>query len=342
MAKFSVAITRYEKKLESVRRAVELSNALKNLPKNGRVFIKPNIVFWTKAAPFPKWGVITTSRMVEDMIIILKDHGIDDITIGDGTITINPEDRETTRHAFNYLGYAKLKKRYGIQYFNLFERPFERVDLGMGVHLNINSDIMHSDFVIDIPVLKTHAQTIVSLSIKNLKGALNIASRKKCHSADPDRDLNFMISRIPEMLPPSAAVIDGIYSMERGPAMDGMARRSNIIIASSDIFSADMVGARVLGYQPSEIPYLALIAEDKNRPCDLSDIEVAGERIKDVESFHQYTFPYNRDSTLPAKMEQMGLKGVSYYKYDSSLCTYCSFLNGAILTAIAFAWKGEP
>jgi len=38
----------------------------------------------------------------------------------------------------------------------------------------------------------------------------------------------------------------------------------------------------------------------------------------------------------------MGIKGLSYPKYDLSMCTYCSALNGIILFAIAQAWKGKP
>ena len=69
MSKHSVSIVRYEKPLESVRKAVELSNGLDHLPSGAKVYIKPNIVFWTTAVPFPKWGVITTSRVVEDMVV---------------------------------------------------------------------------------------------------------------------------------------------------------------------------------------------------------------------------------------------------------------------------------
>ena len=56
------------------------------MPANAKMFIKPNIIFWTKATLFPKWGVITTSWVVEDMVMILKDHGISDITIGEGIV----------------------------------------------------------------------------------------------------------------------------------------------------------------------------------------------------------------------------------------------------------------
>lgn len=41
--------------------------------------------------PFPKWGVITTSCVLEDMVIILKERGINDITIGEGTVTGKPK-----------------------------------------------------------------------------------------------------------------------------------------------------------------------------------------------------------------------------------------------------------
>jgi uncharacterized protein (DUF362 family) len=322
--------------MESVRKAVELAKGLENLPANAKVFIKPNIVFWTRTVPFPKWGVITTSRVVEDMVVLLKEQGIDDIVIGEGTVTFNPKDKETIANAFETLGYNVLKKRYGVKCINVFERPFEEVDLGEGVALNFNADMLHSDFVVDIPVLKTHAQTVVSLGIKNFKGTLDIKSRKKCHSVDQEKDLNYMIAKIPEILPPCFTILDGIYTNERGPGFDGKIRRSNILVASSDILSADMVGAKVLGHEPSNVPYLAYVAQNSGRPADLSDIEVVGEKIEHMVSPHEYAFPYTEDEdvSLPLPMRRMGIRGISYRKYDLTMCTYCSFLNGPILTGI--------
>ena len=341
MNKSIVAIVRYENPLESVRKAVELCHGLDHLPANAKVFIKPNIVFWTKAVPFPKWGVITTSRVVEDMVVLMKERGVDDITIGEGTVTMDPKDRETPSHAFQTLGYEVLKKRYGVKYFNIFERPFEKVDLGAGVVLNLNSDILQSDFVVNLPVLKTHNQTKVSLGIKNLKGTIDINSRKKCHSAHPTMDLNYMIARLANKMPPMCVVLDGIYTNERGPSFDGKITRKNILVASPDILSVDMVGAKVLGYEPSEVPHLVHAAEERVRPLDLSDIEVVGEGIGDVASFHEYDFPYVENDTLRRSLARMGVKGLSYPKYDLSMCTYCSGLNGMILFAIGQAWKGR-
>ena len=336
-----VAIVRYEKPLESVRKAVELSHGLDHLPADAKVFIKPNIVFWTKVVPFPKWGVITTSRVVEDMVVLLKERGIDDISIGEGMV-INPKDRETPAYAFEALGYNILNKRYGVKPINVFERPFEEVDLGAGVVLNFNSDILHSDFVINLPVLKTHAQAVVSLGIKNLKGIIDFKSRKKCHSADPKKDLNYNIARLANRMPPIFTLLDGIYTNERGPSFDGRIRRSNILVASSDILSTDMVGAKVLGHDPSHVPHLRYAAEEQKRPLDLSDVEVVGERIEDVVSHHEYSFLYNEEGSLPMLMAKMGIKGLRYPQYDLSMCTYCSSINWLILLAIAQAWEGEP
>jgi uncharacterized protein (DUF362 family) len=342
MRRHKAAIVRYERPWESVRRAVELSDGLHGLKAGARVFVKPNIVFWTTAVPFPKWGVITTSRVVEDVVTMLKERGIDEITIGEGTVTRKPGDTETPRHAFETLGYEALRRRYGVRYVNVFERPFQKVELGDGISLNFNRDILESDFVVNLPVLKTHAQTVVSLGIKNLKGTIDIRSRKRCHSAEPGRDLHEMIARLADKMPPIFTLIDGIFTNERGPSFDGRIHRSNVLVASPDLLSADLAGARLLGIDPSTVPHLVCAARRRNRPLDLSDVETAGERLEQLTTPHEHQFPYNREGTLPIPMEKMGIRGLSYRKYDLTMCTYCSGLNGVILAAIARAWRGEP
>ena len=336
------SIVRYEQPLESVRKAVALCRGFDHLPQKARVFVKPNIVFWTCETNFPKYGVITTSRVVEDMVVVLKEHGVDDILIGEGTVLRNPKAPENQEHAFETLGYDVLKKRYGVKLVNIWKRPFKKVDLGAGVVLNFNADILESDFVVDLPVLKTHSMTVVSLGIKNLKGMIDIPSRKKCHNTDPDKDLHFMVARLADPMPPIFTLLDGIYTSERGPNIDGTMHRSNLLVASPDVLSADMVGAEVLGHRPTDVPYLVHAARNRKRPLDLSDVEVVGESIERVAAPHQFDFPYTDDNTLPLSISKMGIRGISYYKYDLSLCTYCSGLTRTVVYAIARAWQEEP
>ena len=343
MNKSKVSVVRYEAPLESVRKAVELCHGLESLPTGPvKVFIKPNIVFWARRIDFPKWGVITTSQVVHDVVRLLKERGVQDITIGEGSVTYDTKDTEPSAQTYEALGYAELAKRYGVKVIKVHDRPFEKVDLGDGITLNFNSDFVNSDFVVNVPVMKTHAQTVVSLGIKNLKGLIDVNSRRKCHSADPEKNLDFMVSKLADRLPPSLTLLDGIFTNERGPAFDGRIRRSNILVASQDVLAADNVGARILGYGPSEVPHLAHALKRAGKALDLSDVEVVGEKIEDLAMKLEYSFAYNEAGSLPIPFEKMGIKGLSYPKYDGSLCTGCSVLTGVLLWAIAAAWKGEP
>jgi uncharacterized protein (DUF362 family) len=344
MVKPTVAIVRYEKPLESLRKAIDLSRGLDQMPNKARVFIKPNFTIWRGIDPtlLPKWGVLTTSRVVEDIILILKERGADEIIIGEGPIIYDPKNKELAYHCFKSVGYDVLEKRYGVKCINILDRPFEKVELDAGLVLNFNTDILHSNFVVNIPVLKTHLQTVVSLGIKNFKGIIDVDSRKKCHSVDPEKDLNYNVAKIPNKLPSIFTILDGIYTNEGGPFFNGRIRRSNILIASADFLSADMVGAKVLGYEPKQVPHLVHAAKDQRRPTDLSDIKVVGEKIEAVASFHEHSIPYNEDGTLPMVMEKKGIKGLSYRKYDLTLCTACAGLYPVISFAIEQAWQGNP
>ena len=344
MKKYKVAVVKYEKPIESVRKAVELSEGLDHLPERAKVFVKPNIAFWTRAVAFPKWGVITTSRIIEDMIILLKERGIDDITIGEGMVTLNPKDTQTPAHAFETLGYGILKQKYGIKFINIFQRPFEKVDLGDGVQVNFNTDILNSDFVVDLPVMKAHNQTIVSLGIKNLKGMIDIPSRKRCHNMTPGKDLHFWVAKLADKMPPMFTLLDGIYTNERGPGPDGRMHRSNLLVASADVLAADLVGAKLLGYSPAQVSHLVHASRNRKRTYDLSDIVVSGGNIEELARFHEHDFKYSEteDGIMPVSMAKEGLKGVFYRKFDLSMCTYCSGMNGIMLSAIRYAWKGKP
>lgn len=342
MTKHPVSIVRYDRPLEPVRQALALTGGLERIPASAKVFIKPNIVFWTKRAAFPKWGVITTSRLVHDMVHLLKEHGVSDITIGEGMVLGKHKDFSTTAHAFESLGYNLLTQRYGVKVIDTFQRPFVKVDLGEGDHLNFNGDILESDLVVDLPVMKTHAQTVVSLGLKNLKGMIDVKSRKKCHGADPVKDLHYWVSRLADPMPPILSVIDGTYTSEYGPGIDGVVHRKDLLVASWDLLSGDKVGTSLLGHEPTEVPYLAHALSAAGRPLDLSDVTVLGESLTEHAQLHHWSFPYTEGGLMPQIMGKKGIEGVSYYQYDNTLCTYCSGINGPVIAAIIGAYTGEP
>jgi uncharacterized protein (DUF362 family) len=337
-----VAITKYDQPLEPVREAIRLAGGLDRIHPSAKVFIKPNIVYWTTRVDFPKWGVITTSRLVNDVVRLLAQHGVSDLTIGEGMVLNRSEGRKISSHAFESLGYNKLARRYGVKVMDTFQRPFKEVDLGEGVRLGFNLDALESDLVVDLPVMKTHAQSVVSLGLKNLKGLLDMKSRKRCHSADPEKDLHFHIARLNKAMPPILTVIDGTFSLEYGPAFDGAAHRRDLLVASWDILAADMTGAGLLGHPPQSVPHLVHAAAAQGRSLELADLQLKGEDLSEHVKTHRWKVPYNQDRTLPLALEKKGITGLAYHEYDSSLCTYCSAMNGVVLRAIAGAWQGRP
>lgn len=341
-----VSIVEYTTPFDSVRKAVELAGGLPALSSSSKVVIKPNIVMWNKHVPFPKWGVITTTRVIEDMVILLKEQGVEDITIIEGVVVADPKDKETPRHAFETLGYGRLNEKYGVKAVNVFDHPFRKVPVDEELSLNFSEIALDADFMVNVPVLKTHSQTVTSMGIKNLKGLIDIPSRKKCHAPDPVKNLHYMVSKLADPMPPMFTIVDGIFTNERGPGLGGRAHRKNILIASSDVLSVDMVSANVLGYKVADVPHLNHAAKWQNRPTDLSDIEITGLKIDDVACPHEYDFPYLQNEQtgawLPEPMAKFGMSGLSYRKYDLTMCTYCSPTNGIIIGALVSAFKGKP
>ena len=109
----TVSIQKYTSSPDSLKSAIDLANGFKNLKPSDRVVIKPNLVAWDDQFPIAPFGVFTTTRLVEDLIICLKDFGCRDITIGEGSVVIKKG--IGTAEAFAGLGYTALEKKYGVR-----------------------------------------------------------------------------------------------------------------------------------------------------------------------------------------------------------------------------------
>lgn len=340
---YNVAVVKYEKPLESLKKAVDLAGGLGDISGGSKVFIKPNFPLWHEGVDFPKYGVFTTARLIEDIVILLKEHGVKDITILEGIVEIEKESEPMLQLAARSMGLDILMERYGVKMVDVMRGAFVRVTAG-DVTLSVNRDILDADCIINIPVLKTHTQAMVSLGIKNLKGVLNVASRKKCHNSEKNTDLNYHLARLPSMLTPTLTIIDGIYTLERGPLYTGRAHRSNIVIASRDLISADKVGTTILGIAPQNVPHICLAAKNNGRPIDLSDINIRGEiDIETALKPHKWEFEQNESGDLPLFFERAGIKGLTYPQVDNTICTYCSDFIYYVINGILMAKnRDEP
>ena len=332
-----VSLVRYSHSPESLRDAVSLCEGFRELNKNERVLIKPNLVTWDNCFKIAPFGVFTTTRLVEDLIILLKDHGCSDIAVGEGSVEMSRG--IGTMHAFRGLGYVRMAKQYGLKLIDFNKGRFERITLQNGLTLKIAKEALEREFLINIPVLKTHAQSKVSLGLKNLKGCLNTSSRKLCHNADPG--LEYCLPFVADYAKPSLTITDGIYVLERGAFHFGNAYRKDIIAASRDILGSDLVAAKTIGFDTPDITHFIEYARRHGKSLDLRDYEIRGERLEDHITRLKWDWGWTTDNTGPSIFEKFGLTGIAVPKYDETLCSGCSPFANMVNILVLSSFKGH-
>lgn len=338
MVKPSVSIVKVTDVYESLQESLKLCDGLSGLNTNDKILIKPNIVSWDFDLPFPPFGVVTTSVVIEALVRILVEHGFRDLTIGEGALPVfNPKGEAV----YEELGYNKLVERYGIKLADFNQEEFVTVDYGDGLKLDIAKRALEAEKIINVPVLKTHNQAKVSLGIKNLKGCLNKKSKQLCHGVG-DAELSQMFPRIIEKLPVALTVIDGLYTLEKGPGPTGKAFRKNLLISSRDSFASDLVGAHILGYPVQVVEHLSNYAQRHGYSIELADYDIIGENPDNHKEFVDFDWEWSEEDTGPAGFEKRGITGLAIRKYDSSLCTGCSVQYNPMLILFSSAYRGNP
>lgn len=333
-----VSLQAYETSPASLQNAIDRCNGFQSLKPSDRVLIKPNLVAWDDRFGIAPYGVYTTTRLVEDLIIALKDYGCNAITVGEGSVQI--QKGVGTMRAFEGLGYVDLARRYGITLVDFNESEAETVAFQDDLTLRIAREALAQDFVINAPVLKTHGQTKVSLGLKNLKGCLKLVSKKFCHHTE--LDLEHCFSFIVDAVKPALTVIDGIYALEKGALHFGKAYRKDLIIASTDGLAADLVGARIMGYAGEDIDHLRHYAGRHQRSLQLSDLDVRGASVDEHIQPLKWDWTWDEDNTMPGAFKKMGVSGVALPKYDDSLCSGCSPIANMSNILVISAFKGAP
>jgi len=333
-----ISLVQYTSSPDSLREAVELCRGLEKLERNARVLIKPNLITWDDQFRIAPFGVFTTTRLVEDLVIMLKSHGCGEISIGEGSVQI--QRGIGTMTAFAGLGYNTLVKKYGVKLVDFNADQSANFKIPGGPTLHVAREAMESDFFINFPVLKTHAQTRVSLGLKNLKGCLKTSSKKICHHASPG--LEYCFTFIADCVKPALTIVDGIYALERGPLHFGSAYRKGIIIASRDILGADMVAAKTIGYDPPDIVHFVEYAKRHGRSLDLRNYAIRGEALENHIKSLKWDWGWAKDNTGPSIFEKFGVTGVALRKYDETLCSGCTPLANMVNILVLSAFKGQP
>ncbi|MHB8773196.1 MAG: DUF362 domain-containing protein [Syntrophales bacterium] len=315
-----VAVVKYDATPDALRRAIGLCGGFEKLKTSDRVLVKPNIV-WGGTAAMPPFGIVTTSTVVRDLILLLREFGCSDIGIGEGTI-VNHELGSDTLRGCEWSGIARVAKDHGVKLIDFNGGPFEEVRVE-GLRVGISRAVREADFLINLPVLKTHCQTRISLGMKNLKGVLALPARKRFHAHNLPR----LIALLNTNVAPQLTVIDGIYALERGPEFLGRAHRTNLLIAGTDVFSCDVVGASAMGIGPEEVAHLKEFARLQNRSLSVGAVAVQGERIENVSRRLEWRLD------LEAVFRRAGIRGIVVQDPGTTCCSGCAAVLSAFIGA---------
>jgi len=205
------------------------------------VSLKPNLV-----VPCPAFdGATTHPEVVEGIILFLKDFGVTKIRIIESSWI-----GDSTKRAFKYCGYEELSSKYDVPLIDLKNDSFTYSKYA-GYEIAICDEAINTDFLINVPVLKAHCQTLLTCCMKNLKGCIPDKEKRRFHTLGIHRP----VAALGALIKTGYCVIDGIcgdLSFEEG----GNPVISNRIIVGRDPLLLDSYCAELIGYRPDEIDYI--------------------------------------------------------------------------------------
>jgi uncharacterized protein (DUF362 family) len=136
--------------------------------------------------------------------------------------------------------------------------------------------VLEADLIVSMPKLKTHHWAGMTASLKNLYGTLPGViygwPKNVLHHAGIPQTIVDIASSVPRTL----AVVDAILSMEGDGPIMGTPKPMGLLAMGLNCAAVDATLARIIGLEPSKIPYLVL-AQGRLGPIDQRDIGQRGE-----------------------------------------------------------------
>ena len=268
IAKGTIPVETTIKALEYIRSDVD-----RVLSRKKPILIKPNYI----NSEHPSTGITTDSRVIEGIVKFLRARKKEEIVIGEGSGYAD------TFEAFKVAGVDAVAERWGVKLVDLNKDEFVEVNIPDPLSLEkvrVAKTALES-IIISVPKLKPHRIATVTLSLKNMMGAL--ASKGSMHKGRLSR----RIADLASVLRPSISVVDGIIASE-GHETSGDPVEMNLVIAGTDPVAVDAVGAAVMGITPTDVIHLLLAKKKGLGTCHLEEITVLGEPIEKVKlKFHR-------------------------------------------------------
>ncbi len=243
-----VLFTRADYNLAEVKQAVfNMFETLGTHPVSpgSRVLIKPNFLSPAK----PEHAILTHPSVVRAVVEYVLENG------GHPKIMDSP-----ATGLFNKIlkdgGYLRALEGLPVEWGPFVQTmpvdigpPFGKIDMAR--------DAVEADLVINLPKLKTHAQMLLTLGVKNMFGCIVGLRKPRWHlRAGVDRDMFArLIAGIYRAVNPSFTIMDGIMALEGdGPGKSGRPKYLGVLAASTSAPALDKAICNMLGVDPNRLP----------------------------------------------------------------------------------------
>jgi uncharacterized protein (DUF362 family) len=265
--------------IKGVMAALNALAPAQNLIKPGaRVVIKPNLTadtnLWEK-------GIVTNPYTVEGVIRYVQQANPAEIAIAEATAC-----GLDNKKAFRANGYEEMAVRTGAKIVDLYDEEFVSVPVENGMvakTIKVARRILSTDFLINVPAMKTHVATGVSLSLKNLKGVLPENEKWRSHFLG----VNKFVTDLNSIVKPQLCLIDGTVAMEGDSPMQGTPVNLGIVVAGTDAVATDLVAARVMGFDPWQFKCFNYAKAQGLGVFEEADIVLSGVPLEEVKRSFQ-------------------------------------------------------
>jgi uncharacterized protein (DUF362 family)/Pyruvate/2-oxoacid:ferredoxin oxidoreductase delta subunit len=237
-----------------------------------KVLIKPNFVNTSPA----RSGVTVDLRIVSALIQVLIEIGIEQVVVGESSLV----DTEQVFRTLDVYGLEKL----GAKVVNFDQDEWVKVTSPTSLALKTFSlprTVEECDLFISVAKLKTHELTMVSLSVKNVLGAISKRDRKAGHLIDIDKAIVDVFSYLLQTKK-FISFVDALYGLEGklGPTV-GTPVKMNLIVAGNDPVAVDSACVRLMGCDIQEVSHIALCRQ--LALGEAGDYKLIGPRIESLQ-----------------------------------------------------------
>jgi uncharacterized protein (DUF362 family)/NAD-dependent dihydropyrimidine dehydrogenase PreA subunit len=188
----------------------------------------------------------------------------------------------------------------------------------------ISSIVNEVDVILNLPVFKTHALTIMTGAVKNLFGVIPGLRKSHLHSVVKNgEEFAELLVDIYQALPvPVLNIMDALRGMDgqSGPS-GGRVLKLDRILASSNAVALDSVMALMAGVKPDAVPTSRIAATRGLGPARAEEIQIVG----DFERMPDFRLP---SPWLAGTIT--GIAGITFYRLvlrrpvcEKRLCTRC-------------------